>query len=178
MKIISLILLSALPLTAAVHTNSSWHLGYSNGVNGPVEVIEIAPDKSRILQRIPINVPEIPVATTNIITGSMFTNIQAKISTTIVTNVASGDNSSGCNICYGKQFGHFSGEVIPSTPATWPPSNCQPYKEATERWTISNIIARVEVSVKWKDKDLVHVEETPISSVTNRWKLSTEWKKE
>lgn len=101
------------------------------------------------------------------------TNLPATITVNISTNVVSGDNSSGCNICqfdiHGNQLSH---------PATWPPSVCSPFKPATERWTTTNVVQRTTIATVWNGKPLTYSEETTLSSVTGRWKLASEWKKD
>lgn len=88
----------------------------------------------------------------------------------LVTNVFSGDNSSGCNLCY-NEGGVWRGGI----PATWPPADCKPFHRATEKWTVSNIVQRITLQVKWEGDDLSHVREKLLVGVTNRWTLTTEW---
>lgn len=101
------------------------------------------------------------------------TNLAATITVNVSTNVVSGDNATGCNLCFDGN-GHWNGSV----PAVWPPANCKPYHPATERWTITNVVRRVTLATEWNGKPLSYSEETVVSSVTNRWKLASEWKKD
>lgn len=100
-----------------------------------------------------------------------WTNLPVLITTTISTNVASGDNSSGCNLCYDGNGTHKG-----SYPATWPPAKCQPYKAATERWTITNVTKTVILTMEWNGKPLMYQEQTLMASSTNKSKLHVEWK--
>lgn len=111
------------------------------------------------------------------VAGEVSTNLSAVVSTVVSTNIVSGDNASGCSICSGSRLGHFNGAAI-NTPAVWPPANCQPFKAATERWTTSNVVQTVTVTVEWNGKKLAHSDQTELSSVTERWKLTQDWKKE
>lgn len=99
------------------------------------------------------------------------TNLAATITVNVSTNVVTGDNSSGCNLCFDGNGNHNG-----SIPAVWPPPNCKPYHPATERWTITNVVRRVTLQTSWNGKPLTYAEESTLSSVTNRWKLAQEWK--
>lgn len=101
------------------------------------------------------------------------TNLPATITINISTNVINGDNASGCNLCFDAQ-GHWKGFV----PAVVNYEPCKPYHPPTERWVITNVISRVTLTIAWRGKSLTHSEDTMLSSVTNRWKLSSEWKQE
>jgi len=102
---------------------------------------------------------------------SYSTNVPAALTITILTNVVNGDNATGCNLCY-DAHGNWKGVIA----ATWPPSNCTPFHPATEKWIITNIVQRTEFWVN--GRQINYVEESLLSSVTNRWKLDSEWKKE
>lgn len=101
------------------------------------------------------------------------TNLAATITVSVSTNVVNGDNATGCNLCFDNQ-GHWKG-VIPAVMNLEP---CKPYHPATERWTITNVVRRVTLATEWNGKPLNYSEETTLSSVTNRWKLAQEWKKD
>lgn len=91
------------------------------------------------------------------------TNLPATITITVSTNVVSGDNASGCNLCY-DEFGNWKGSI----PSTWPSSKCQPYHPATERWTITNVVKQIMVQAYWRGMIIQYTESTTLSSVTNR----------
>jgi len=101
------------------------------------------------------------------------TNLQATIIVNVSTNVVNGDNATGCNLCYDNQ-GHWKC----ATPAVMNLEPCKPYHPATERWTITNVVRRVTLQTEWNGKPLTYSEESTLSSVTNRWKLAQEWKKD
>ena len=101
------------------------------------------------------------------------TNLSATITVNVSTNVVNGDNATGCNLCY-DNYGHWKGAI----PAVMNFEPCKPYHPATERWTITNVVRRVTLATAWNGKPLNYSEESTLSSITNRWKLNSEWRKD
>lgn len=98
------------------------------------------------------------------------TTLPAQASVTVFTQVKTGDNSYGCKTCSQNPFGH-----IQSLPAVWNAEPCRPYKPATERWEITNVIQRITLTVEWNGKSYTQAEEYLLSSTTNHYVLATKW---
>lgn len=101
------------------------------------------------------------------------TLLPAEVVVKVSTNVVSGDNSSGCNLCYDNAGIHKG-----ATPAVMGYVPCKPYVPATERWTTTTVVETTTLTIQWRGKEIVHNEEKVLSSVTKRWKLTNEWKQE
>lgn len=101
------------------------------------------------------------------------TNLPATITVNVSTNVLNGDNSSGCSMCF-DNYGNHRG----SYPLVYGGEPCKPYHPPTERWTTTNVVRRVAVATEWNGKPLTYVEETILSSTTNKWTLRSEWAKD
>lgn len=99
------------------------------------------------------------------------TNLPATITIQVVTNVVEGNNQRGCATCEGVRKNNW----LLYHP---PHGNYEPWQDATERWAITNVVRRLTLTTEWQGKLLTHSEETTLSSVTNRWKLTQEWKQD
>lgn len=114
---------------------------------------------------------------TNLFAGEEIikTNLPVTIVSQVVTNVVEGNNQRGCGTC--EMLRGYAGAG--AIPAIYHPFHeSEPWHAADEKWTITNIIKRVTVTVDWNGKILTHTDETVIQSTTNRWKLRAEWQKE
>lgn len=105
------------------------------------------------------------------ITNTISLDLPATVTGLLCTNVVSGDNSSGCNMCFDENGNHNG-----YTPAVLGGAPCLPYHPATEKWIITNIVHRTTLTVMFNGKALTYTEEIVRSSTTNRWKLTKEWK--
>lgn len=103
------------------------------------------------------------------------TNLQATVTSQIVTNVVAGDNQRGCSICEMLRKSAAEGIMLA---LHHPYHAAEPWRAANEKWEITNVSSNVTVKVEWNGKVLSHSDETLLRSVTNRWKLAQEWKKE
>lgn len=102
-------------------------------------------------------------------------NLKAKVFSETVTNVVTGNNQRGCGTCEMLRTAALSG-AVPAINHPW--HNAEPWRAADEMWTITNVVARTTLSVFWGTNTLTHVEDVPMWSTTNRYKLRAEWKAE
>lgn len=103
------------------------------------------------------------------------TNLPVIITSQVVTNVVEGNNQRGCSTCEMLRKGAESGSI----PAIYHPwHNAESWREADEKWTITNTLKRVTVTLEWRGQTLTHTDETVLNSTTNRWKLRAEWQKD
>ena len=99
------------------------------------------------------------------------TNLPVTITSQVVTNVIEGNNQLGCGTC----------EMLRKNPGLLiyhPWHNSEEWRDADEKWVITNTIRRDTLTLEWKGQTLSHVEETVLNSKTNRWKLRAEWQKD
>lgn len=99
------------------------------------------------------------------------TNLPVTITSHVVTNIVEGNNQKGCATCEGIRKNNW----LLYHP---PHGNYEPWQDATERWAITNVVRRITLATEWQGKPLTYSEETTLSSVTNRWKLTHEWKQD
>ena len=103
------------------------------------------------------------------------TNLPVTITSQIVTNVVEGNNQRGCATCEMLRKAGESGSI----PAIYHPwHNAEAWHEADEKWTITNTVKRVTVTLEWRGQTLTYTDETVLNSKTNRWKLRAEWQKD
>lgn len=103
------------------------------------------------------------------------TNLPVTITSQVVTNVVEGNNQRGCGTCEMLRKAGESG-FVPAIYHPW--HNAEAWHEADEKWTITNTVKRVTVTLEWQGQRLTHTEETVLNSKTNRWKLRAEWQKD
>jgi hypothetical protein len=100
------------------------------------------------------------------------TNLPVTITIQVVTNVVEGNNQRGCSTCEMLRKAAESG-TIPAIYHPW--HNADVWREADEKWTITNTVKRVTMTLEWQGKTLTHTNEEVLNSKTNRWKLHAEW---
>ena len=91
------------------------------------------------------------------------------------TNVVTGSNERGCSTC--ASFRAPGGSTI----ALYHPAHIgmnEPYVPATERWVVTNIVMKEVVTLMFPDLSVPLERTMSITSTTNRWKLTSEWRAE
>lgn len=124
--------------------------------------------------RIPLALSLSAFLSASLADGVTHTNLPATITTITTTNVITGDNSSGCNLCF-DEFGNRKGPYSSYTPAVVGPP-CQPFRQATERWIITNIFRLVTIDTTYQGKPITYSDLQALSSATNRMTLHKEWR--
>lgn len=93
----------------------------------------------------------------------MITNILAAVVITLVTNVASSDNSKGCPMYVEGVMPAVMGHV------------CTPYIPPTERYQTTNVTEHTAVTLTIRGVERTFAEDKLLSSVTAIWRKSDEW---
>lgn len=93
----------------------------------------------------------------------MITNILAAVVITLVTNVASSDNSKGCPM--------YAEGVMPAVMG----HVCTPYIPPTERYQTTNVTEHTAVTLTIQGVERTFTADKLLSSVTAIWRKSDEW---
>lgn len=100
---------------------------------------------------------------------STIVNVALKITSAVSTNIVAGDNRQGCDLCHQMSSG---GVVIT---IFHPPHGAVTWKEATEKWIITNIVRNITYSFTIDGRYQEVKENFLVGSTTNRWKLVEQW---
>jgi hypothetical protein len=98
------------------------------------------------------------------------TNLIAAVVISIITNVTTASNESGCKICSAAGPGF--------TPAVYHSGGfraCDPYRPATERTETTTVVEIKTLRFVWEGKAYTAKEERVLSSKVRRWTLKNEW---
>ncbi len=88
--------------------------------------------------------------------------IVAEESTSIATNIVTGDNHTGCDTCRGISL-HGWAIMHERGLKCW-----EAWADATERWTITNVVKTITLSFDWNGQHWTGSSNVIISSVTNK----------
>jgi hypothetical protein len=91
--------------------------------------------------------------------------------TEIKTNVIEGSNAEGCGACRGI---YLNGWAVMHD-RSYPGHDGRAWKEANERWSITNEVQVNTLTFRWLGKERTVVDEFLLTSVTNRQVLQHEW---
>jgi hypothetical protein len=110
---------------------------------------------------------------TKLNSAEITTNLPVTIKTSLSTNVVSGDNSKGCELCDMMEKSALSGYALSIFHLR---HQSEPYRLPTERWVISNVVRTTFFHFSYSNQVFSRTEDETISSFTNRWGIFTEWK--
>ena len=104
-------------------------------------------------------------------TSPIYESIGCELSTNTIVVSAAGDNHQGeqCS-----PEGWFSTSSQYNLAGYYRP----PFKAATSRWTIDTTIRRETATFTWRGQSATLTNDVLLGSVTNRWKLKTDWEKQ